>query len=115
MINAPAAYEDVRIDCKTCLNSNCLSYVDEADAEVSYSPADLPAERVKVTLSDETNGYEGSTLKVVILHGADIIPGGSVVIGLPPTNANYYQRLGAWREEDLITDANSLRVTAATA
>lgn len=54
----------------------------------------MPPERVKLRLSDTTNGYKGSTLKFMIEHGANIIPGGAIVIGLPATNMNYLNRLG---------------------
>ena len=114
--NAPAAYEDVVILCKTCLDTSCISYLDEADAEVSYTVAALPPERIKLKLvPDDSNGFKGSTLLFSIQHGADIIPGGAVVVGLPPANANYYRRLGSWSEEDLITDPNSLQVEVSTA
>jgi len=34
-----------------------------------------------------------------------VVKQGAVIIGLPPRNANYYERLGVGlREEDLITD-----------
>ena len=115
VVNAPAAYEDVVVLCKTCLDTSCRSYLDEADAEVSYTVATLPPERVQLKLSDTTNGYKGSTLLFSIQHGASIIPGGAVVIGLPPANANYYRTLGSWSEDDLITDAKSLVVSVSTA
>ena len=99
----------------TCLDTSCGSYLDIAEAEVSFSVATMPPERVILDLSENSNGYKGSTLMFSIQHGASIIPGGAIVIGLPPANANYYRRLGSWSEDDLITDGNSLVVTVATA
>jgi hypothetical protein len=70
---------------------------------VSYTAAKLKPSRIKLELSNETNGYRESTLLMRIQQSQKIPPGGAVIIGLPATNQNFYNKFGAIDQESLIT------------